>query len=156
MTWCVAQLNSSALAIPSLMERGIESYYPLLEGKPLISGYAFIRVEPDDAYTVERASHTRGVSHLLPIGTEKPVALPAGTVEKIKKRMGSGDYACDSTGLPVYRFHRQDKVVITSGPLEGFKGNFVQVTHGKVIVLIDLLGRAAKVSLHGHQIAPAE
>ena len=161
MGWCVAQLDSGrqSAALAGLRELAdaaliADLFNPLADGKPLLSGYAFADFDASDGDVVARVRRVRGVTALLPVGHEFPTELRAGVIERLKSDLAAGDYD-DVRALPAHRFKKGEMMRIVSGPYSVFgQARFLQTDHGMVVAEVELLGRAAKVRLKGHQIEP--
>lgn len=116
---------------------------------PLFPSYIFVQL--DLAFDQWRSINgTRGVDRIITYG-DQPAPVPQGIVEDLRRRT-AGDGAMDwTTTMKV-----GDKVVISDGPFAKFIGTLEHLdSSGRVQVLLDLLGRAVRVSVKGRAIAPA-
>jgi transcription elongation factor/antiterminator RfaH len=118
------------------------------ELRPLFPGYIFVRL--DIAHTPWRAiDGTVGVRKLVKHG-ETPAAVPRGVVEAIQA-------ISQSNGQLVFTANLKpgDKIRFLTGPFADLIGTLERIDgKGRVLVLLELLGRAAHVAVHGSELQP--
>ena len=110
--------------------------------------YLFIRLRPgDDNFAPIRS--TRGVSGLVRVGAD-PARVPDPVVQALQQA------ADPETGLlnpGTRQFARGDLVEVLEGPFEGLRGVFqLQSGDERVLILLDVLGKANRVKLSRHQV----
>ena len=163
--WYVVQTHphSERRALQHLERQQFEVYLPRyskrrkqarkveLVATPLFPRYLFVTVDLDVQRWLSIRS-TIGVSRLVCQG-DAPVPLPIGMVETLKAREG-----CDGLirlempcGLRV-----GDKVRVRGGAFEDSLGLFENIKDNeRVTILLDLLGRKVRVTMHVDLIAAA-
>ena len=110
--------------------------------------YLFIRLQPGgDDFAPIRS--TRGVSGLVRVGAD-PARVPDQVVQALRQATDP------ETGLlnPETRaLARGDLVEVLEGPFEGLRGVFqLQSGDERVLILLDVLGKANRVKLSRHQV----
>jgi len=117
--------------------------------EPLFPGYLFIRL---DLHTQDSSPirSTRGVLGLVRFGDE-PAQVPADLI--------AGLMAASATTAGIVReehlFKPGDRVEIVLGPFAGLPASILAESgEERVQLLLELLGRANKVSISRHQIRP--
>lgn len=151
------------LAQEHLLRQGFTAYLPKLcqpkyrRGRwvevvgPLFPRYLFVALRLG-IHDISPIRSTLGVTGLVRFGPE-PALAPNGFVESL---MGAEDRA---RGCHVPRqalFQRGDPVTIVSGPFAGNQALFDEPSgEGRVILLLDLLGRTNRVRLAADQIISA-
>jgi transcription antitermination factor NusG len=156
--WMVAQTKSrqeKALAL-DLDRLGIPHFLPLSRtvryyGRrkarvdlPLFAGYVFLRADRDAAI---RADRTKRVVRLLPVPDQGMLDEQLGF---IREAIARGALLVEGPAL-----NHGESVEITSGPFKGIHG----VVHsraqlGRVILNVDLIGRAAILELDSAFVRP--
>ena len=116
---------------------------------PLFPGYLFLRLDLSrDRWRA--VNGTRGVIRLLTLG-DMPQTVPAGIVEDLKSHVDTRDALVWTPPLNVGQ-----RVRITEGPFEDFVGTLQRLEGAdRVLVLLDLLGRAVPATLRCGVLAPA-
>lgn len=117
--------------------------------RPLFPGYLFASF---DASSFLRAVHyAHGVRGVVRSGTE-PAEVPAELLDAIRARMRDGYVVLDPP-----RFHPGERVEVVEGPLRGCTGIFERnlSAERRVAILLDLLGRDAKVIVRPDALRPA-
>lgn len=112
--------------------------------KPLFPGYVFMSAENFDTYLLEKISKSANYYHFL--RDDKNITPLAGRdLDYIQVLVGSGE----TVGISKAKFDENDRIVILSGPLKGFKGNIIKVDRRKqrVTVRIDLCGNISSFDL---------
>lgn len=163
--WYVASCKprQEAVAEENLLRQGFHVYLPRikiarrrrgqwLDGiEVLFPRYIFIRIDPLLRSTASVRS-TRGVVGLVRFGGQ-PAVVPDAVVDALLQR------ADTNSGLhedirPL--FNAGDPIKLVDGPLAGMEGVFTEQDSDKrVIVLLELLGKAHKVQLSRDWIARA-
>lgn len=114
--------------------------------KRIFQGYVMVQMKmSEDAWYIVR--NTPSVTGFVGSGTE-PTPISADEMEKIMKRMGRSE--------PKHKidFNIGEVVSITDGPFKGFDGtiNEVDVSKGKLKVLVNMFGRETPVELDSLQV----
>ncbi|WPZ31550.1 transcription termination/antitermination NusG family protein (plasmid) [Sulfitobacter sp. OXR-159] len=161
MGWFVAQIrpNGLAQARVHLRRQRFESFSPermgtrLHQGRlvqkrqPLFPGYLFVQFDPAAAGWTAINS-TRGIARLLLQDPRRPRPLPQGLMAGLQARCGPDELVKPADDLQV-----GDQIRILSGPFADF---ITQIDHlpdsERVGVLLDLMGRDVRTSLHRNQI----
>lgn len=110
--------------------------------KPLFSGYLFIRFELTNERWLD-IKKTQGVVDLVVLGKD-PEPIPENQIMSIKTIVDSGVTYTQRPFLSV-----GDKVTVTSGPLQGAIGVYLEAKEkkGKLVVSVDLLNRSIEVEV---------
>jgi transcription antitermination factor NusG len=119
------------------------------ELRPHFPGYVFVRLNLDsDPW--RSVDNTRGVRGLVKAG-EKPVALPVGVVEALQEMtLENGQISFSSV------LRTGTNVKFLAGPFAEMIGSLERLdAKGRVLVLLDLLGRRTHVSAHAFELKPA-
>ncbi len=151
------------VACENLERQGFTAYLPRIRQpryrrghwmevvEPLFPRYLFVqlRLGFDDVSPIRS---TLGVTGLVRFGLE-PALVPQGLVEALRVK----EDAALGLHLPEQAlFRRGDPVTIVSGPFAGVQAIFEAPSgEGRVILLLDLLGRANRVRLATDQIVRA-
>ena len=156
------QPNCEAKAAFSIVRKGFEVYLPRYlaqrrharrieqVARPLFPRYLFVRIDPQrDRW--RSVNGALGVLHLVSYGNV-PVALTNDIVESFKDREdSSGLIAC---GLP--SFTPGQPMEILDGPMSVSAAFFHRMSgKERVVLLLDLLGRKATVTLPRTSVAAA-
>ena len=116
----------------------------LTEIKPMFPGYVFMESRFMDAYLLERIKECKNFYHFLPKnGTAYP--LEGKDLQYLQKLLSYGEVASISKAT----FDKDDRIVILSGPLQGFKGNIIRVDKRKqrVSIRLDMCGSVSSIDL---------
>ena len=117
----------------------------------LFPRYVFIRVDPQRRSTATVRS-TRGVVGLVRFGGQ-PAVVPDVVMEALRQREDA-DSGLHSDNRPL--FSAGEPIKLVDGPLSGMEGVFTQQDGDKrVIVLLELLGKANKVTVSRDWVARA-
>jgi transcriptional antiterminator RfaH len=158
--WAVAATHPhrEALASENLTRQGFESYCPVIMRrvrharqtydavKPLFAGYLFIELKNWQTQLRPLLS-TLGIRTVVMNGG-RPATLPAGFVENLRAREIDGKIA-----KPESKFQIGQTVMIQNGPFDGLIGQIVELRENdRVLVLLDLLKRATRVSVDAKQL----
>lgn len=114
--------------------------------KRIFQGYVLVQMKmTEDAWYIVR--NTPNVTGFVGSGSE-PSPIEDDEIEKIMKRMGRSE--------PKHKidFKVGEVVNITDGPFKGFDGSIseVDVTKGKLKVLVNMFGRETPVELDSLQV----
>lgn len=160
--WYLAQLkpNSTQIAKRNLGRQGFETFLPLHEetkkvrGKflsviaPLFPGYIFVRRATAQSQ-INQVNSTYGISRMVNFGREaRPV--PANLMVALQER-------CDVEGklLPPQVLEVGMPVRVISGPFAEFTTNIEHISADRRLwVLLDILGKATRVSIKAENLAP--
>jgi transcriptional antiterminator RfaH len=117
--------------------------------EPLFPGYLFVELDMQSQNTAPIRS-TRGVVGLVRFGNRLP-PVPSGLIEALIGSQPDDEQPLDLSRL----FRAGDPVAIVGGPFQGLQA-IVEApsTRDRVRVLLDLLGRASRVTLSSDQVAP--
>lgn len=162
MGWFVAQLrpNGLAQARVNLRRQRFESFFPERMGarphqgrliqkrQPLFPGYLFVQFDPAvPGWTA--INSTRGIARLLLQDPRCPRPLPQSLIAGLQARCGPDELLKPADDLQV-----GDQIRILSGPFADF---ITQIDHlrdsERVDVLLDLMGRDVRTSLHRSQVS---
>ena len=150
------------LAEENLKRQGFATFLPQVKAQkrrrgrwtesiePLFPGYLFIHLDlmQQDSSTIRS---TRGALGLVRFGGY-PATVPPGLVEQLRTATASEEGVVRREHL----FHPGDRVEILTGPFAGLPARILAETgKERVALLLDLLGRANKVVISRHQLAPA-
>jgi transcriptional antiterminator RfaH len=158
--WAVAATHPhrETLASANLTRQGFSSYCPVIlrrvrharrtydSVKPLFPGYLFIELK-DWQTQLRPLSSTLGIRAVV-MSNGRPSALPAGFIESLRAREIDGKIA-----RPERAFQIGQTVTIQNGPFDGLIGQIVELRENdRVLVLLDLLKRATRVSVDAKQL----
>jgi transcription termination/antitermination protein NusG len=129
------------VVIPTAKEIEIKAGKRRTISKKAFPGYIMVNMKLDE-YSWDMVRNTPGVAGFVSTGT-KPVPLPTQEAEAILRRMEEAPSEVKMT------FKEGDSVRVTSGPFIDFIGKVEQVnlSKGKVIVLLSLFGRETPAEL---------
>lgn len=117
----------------------------------LFPRYIFIRIDPERRSTATIRS-TRGVVGLVRFGGQ-PAVVPDAVMDALRQREDA-ESGLHEDKRPL--FNEGEMVKLVDGPLAGMEGVFTQKDGDKrVIVLLELLGKANKVTVSRDWIARA-
>ena len=155
--------RQEAVAEENLQRQGFNVYLPRIQVRrrrrgqwldiveALFPRYLFILIDPVQRSTAPVRS-TRGVVGLVRFGG-KPAEVPANVISELMRREDS------TSGLHLdsrVQFCAGDSIKLVEGPLAGMEGVFNQEDgERRVIVLLELLGQANKVTVSRDWIARA-
>jgi transcriptional antiterminator RfaH len=155
-TWYLAQLKPGGLdrAVANLARQGYESLMPLREEtrrragrwstivRPLFPGYIFIKVA-DDKRNWRAINATYGVSRLVALEAGCPTQVDPSIISALQVRVGDAGIVKSPSGLKV-----GDQVEVVSGPLANKFAEIESIPeHGRIYVLLELMGRHARIEL---------
>jgi transcriptional antiterminator RfaH len=149
------------VAVVNLERQGYEIYLPRLRemrrrgGRPtqvvgpLFPRYLFVHLDQEfDDWGPIRS--TLGVVSIVRFG-QVPAKVPDALVDFLRGREG-GDGVHTAAAL---RYEAGERVRVLSGSLAGYEGLFLAKSgRGRVIVLLDLLGKATRTRLDEMDIEP--
>lgn len=161
--WYLAQLRPNALAIArrNLLRQGFDTFCPMQPAtrktprgfvpdiKPLFPGYVFVSFDPA-VPGWSAINGTLGVARLVSFGS-RPEPVPADLVAALRLRCGPDDCL-----LPPDDLGPGDLVRVTAGPFADFVCTIEAIdTDRRVWVLLDLMGRQARVAFRPDQLRRA-
>ena len=162
MGWFVAQLrpNGLAKARAHLRRQRFESFSPERMGtrphqgrlmqrrQPLFPGYLFVQFDPaTPGWTA--INSTRGIGRLLLQDPRRPRPLPESLIAGLQARCGPDELLKPADDLEV-----GEQIRILSGPFADFITQVDQIPDSeRVGVLLDLMGRDVRTSLHRSQVS---
>jgi transcriptional antiterminator NusG len=129
------------VVIPTAKEIEIKAGKRRTTSKKAFPGYIMVNMKLDE-HSWDMVRNTPGVAGFVSAGT-KPVPLPQQEAEAILRRMDEAPTDVKMT------FKEGDSIRVTSGPFIDFIGKVEQLnlSKGKVIVLLSLFGRETPVEL---------
>jgi len=155
--------RQEAVAEENLLRQGYRVYLPRIRMRQrrrgqwidavevLFPRYIFIRLDPKRRSTAPVRS-TRGVVGLVRFGGQ-PAVLPDAVMEALRQREDA-DSGLHQDDRPL--FNAGEPIKLVDGPLSGMEGIFTQQDGDKrVIVLLELLGKANKVTVSRDWVARA-
>ena len=155
--------RQEAVAEENLLRQGFHTYLPRIRMRQrrrgqwidavevLFPRYIFIRLDPEQRSTATVRS-TRGVVGLVRFGGQ-PAVVPDAVMDALRQREDAAS-GMHQDERPL--FNKGEPVKLVDGPLAGMEGIFTQQDGDKrVIVLLELLGKANKVVVSRDWIARA-
>ncbi|MCX7144181.1 MAG: transcription/translation regulatory transformer protein RfaH [Proteobacteria bacterium] len=155
--------RQETVAEENLQRQGFQVYLPRIRIRhrrrgqwldvveALFPRYVFIRIDPRQRSTAPVRS-TRGVLGLVRFGGQ-PAVVPDAVMEALQQREDAASGMHEDTRA---QFSAGEQIKIVEGPLAGMEGVFTQQDGEKrVILLLDLLGKANKVKVDRDWIARA-
>ena len=155
--------RQEAVAVENLLRQGFHVHLPRIRIRQrrrgqwidavevLFPRYIFIRVDPARRSTATIRS-TRGVVGLVRFGGQ-PAVVPDAVMDALRQREDAAS-GLHEDKRPL--FSEGEAVKFVDGPLSGMEGVFTQKDGDKrVIVLLELLGKANKVTVSRDWIARA-
>lgn len=150
------------VASRNLRQQGFDTYLPLVRTtrrragrritavEALFPRYLFVKLDPAlDNWSPIRS--TIGVTSLVRFGNE-PAEVPESLLEFLRRRE-------DDSGMQVVDTGKLDPgqpVRVEEGPLAGYEGIFLARSgRDRVVVLLDILGRKARLELDARALGPA-
>lgn len=156
--------RQEAIAEENLQRQGYRTYLPRIRNprrrlgqwidviEPLFPRYLFIRIDPALRSTAPVRS-TRGAVGLVRFGGQ-PAVIPQEVIDTIVQREAP-DSGLHQDGRPLFR--KGEPVKLEEGPLTGMEGIFVEEDGEKrVIVLLNLLGKANSIKVQRGWVVPAD
>ena len=155
--------RQEAVAEENLLRQGYRVYLPRIRMRHrrrgqwldavevLFPRYIFIRLDPKRRSTAPVRS-TRGVVGLVRFGGQ-PAVVPDAVMEALREREDAAS-GLHQDNRPL--FNAGEPIKLVDGPLSGMEGIFTQQDGDKrVIVLLELLGKANKVTVSRDWVARA-
>ena len=155
--------RQEAVAEENLLRQGFHVYLPRIRIRQrrrgqwidavevLFPRYIFIRVDPVRC-NIAPVRSTRGVVGLVRFGVQ-PAVVPDAVMHALLQREDSSS-GLHQDNRPL--FCAEDVIKLVEGPLAGMEGIFAQQDGEKrVIVLMELLGKANRISVSRDWIAQA-
>ena len=165
-TWYLVYTKprKEAVAEINLQRQDFETYLPWYKHvvqqrgtwkeitEPLFPRYLFLRTDPNQQ-TVAPIRSTLGVSTLVSFGHQL-MPVPDGVIDALRQN------ADPNTGVrtaPQQSFKKGEILAITAGPFEGLQGVFDAASgEARVAILLEILGKSARVILKREQVEQAE
>lgn len=155
--------RQEAVAEENLLRQGYRTYLPRILNtrhrrgqwidviEPLFPRYLFIRIDPILRSTASVRS-TRGAIDLVRFGGQ-PTVVPEQVIETIRRRADTNS-GLHHDNRPL--FCAGEAIRLAEGPLAGMEGVFTEKDGEKrVIVLLELLGKANKTRVNRDWVVPA-
>lgn len=156
MHWLVVQSqpNRERVALTHLARQGYRPYCPMARrhrvknGKrivdhvPLFARYLFVAVDHEDAHWSPIRS-TRGVAAVL---MDNASGMPYRAANSVVNAVREMEDAC-ANAVAKPRFRRGQKVELVSGPFAGHPAQWDGSGKDREYVLLELLGRSARVEV---------
>ena len=157
------KLRQEAVAEENLLRQGFRAYLPRVRMRQrrrtrwidavevLFPRYIFIRIDPLRHSTATIRS-TRGVVGLVRFGGQ-PAAVPDAVMDALRERENAAS-GLHEDQRPL--FNAGEAVKLVDGPLSGMEGVFTERDGDKrVVVLLELLGKANRITISRDWIARA-
>ncbi|WP_421693815.1 transcription termination/antitermination protein NusG [Aestuariivirga sp.] len=134
-----------------LVSRTIRSGRHLLtQPRPLFPSYLFLRLDPQQCRW-RSVDGTYGVRAIVKSG-DLPAPLPAGCIETLIKMSDDDGKVTFASSLVA-----GENVRFLAGPFAGFIGQLEHLDpYGRITVLLELLGRATRISAAASEVLPAD
>ncbi|MDZ7841045.1 MAG: transcription/translation regulatory transformer protein RfaH [Gammaproteobacteria bacterium] len=157
-----AKPQKEELARVNLERQGYPTYLPMMRTPRRRSGRRIIRIEPmfprylfihldteSDNWAPIRS--TLGVANLVRFGMY-PSPVPEDLVNALRARENEEGIQ----DIPLHEFEEGQKVRIEEGPFMGYEGIFLAKTsQERVLVLLDIVGKAARAKVNIEHLGPA-
>lgn len=163
MNWFAVHTKprQEGMAEVSLKREGIETFYPKLKRRrtirrvrkwvtgPLFPSYIFARF--DAAQSGRFVKYANGVINLVSFGGQ-PATVDEAIIQAIKTHATG-----DTVEVQPMALKPGDMVEIQAGPLRGLQGVFERAMsdRDRVVVLLDVLARGARVEVYRDQLEKA-
>lgn len=158
-----AKPQKEELARVNLERQGYPVYLPrmrtprrrtgkrIIRVEPMFPRYLFIRLDTEhDNWAPIRS--TLGVANLVRFGMY-PSPVPDELIAAIRAR----DNESGIQDMPLNSFEQGQKVRIEEGPFMGYEGIFLaRSSEERVLILLDIVGKAAKAQINVEHLGPAE
>lgn len=144
----------------ALEAKGFEVYLPMIRcwdgrkrepsWKPLFPRYIFVHchLTPNEWRAIKKV---RGVLQF--VGMEKPEPIPEEEIQSVRILLEATSGEVE--GFPFLKVG--DKVKVVAGPFKGAVGYLIEICkHHKLLVGIEILGRAVAVEIDVNQVRPLE
>ncbi len=155
--------HAETKALEHLLHQGYQAYLPRyrtwvsharrrrLVQRPLFPRYLFAGL--DRATTRWRPIlSTAGIADIVRAGDE-PAPVPSDIVAAIREREAAGSFDCT---IAQRSLRLGELVRVTTGAFEDMVGRLVELRdHDRVVVLLDLLGRAVRAQLRAEAVEAA-
>ena len=155
--------RQEGLAKENLDRQGYETYLPLarvprrkldrrvIRIEPMFPRYLFICLDTEtDNWAPIRS--TFGVSTLVRFGS-RPSPVPDELIGHLRNR----DDSRGVQDIPMHEFKKGQRVCIEEGPFRGYEGIFLaQSSKQRVMLLLDIVGKAAKAWVETSALGPAD
>jgi transcriptional antiterminator RfaH len=123
----------------------------IIRVEPMFPRYLFIHLDTEsDNWAPIRS--TLGVANLVRFGLY-PSAVPDDLVAALRAR----EDAAGVQDIPLHTFEEGQKVRIEEGPFMGYEGIFLaRTSQERVMVLLDIVGKAARAKVNIEHLGPAD
>lgn len=153
------KLRQEQTACENLARQGFAVYLPRIKVLKRIRGRQQAQMEPlfpryiffqprSATHSIAPVRSTLGVMNIVRFGHE-PAVMRSDILRDIRDFETCQNAASDEELSP---FQPGERVRIADGPLSGLEGLISNVSQQRVVVLMHLLGQAARVSLSRHQL----
>lgn len=164
LPWYVVhtKVRQEQTACDNLSRQGFTVYLPRIkvlkrirnrqqvQQEPLFPRYLFLQ-PGSGAHSIASVRSTLGVATIVRFGQEPAVMRPQ-TLKSIRDFETCRNAARDEDISP---FQPGKQIRVAAGPLTGMEGLISDVSHERVVVLMQLLGQDTRVSLSHHQMLAA-
>lgn len=155
--------HKEELARVNLERQGYPTYLPrmrtprkrmgrrIIRVEPMFPRYLFIRLDTEsDNWAPIRS--TLGVANLVRFGMF-PSPVPEDLIETLRAR----DNESGVQEVPMHEFNEGQRVRIEEGPFMGYEGIFLaRTSEERVLILLDIVGKAARAQIDIEYLGPAE
>lgn len=163
MNWYAvyAQPGKEMFAARNLEAQGFEPYLPIYRKNrrharrvdsilaPLFPRYLFVRMDPQQQRW-RSVNGTFGVCYLLTDGN-LPQVVPPTFIDMLRAREQEGLIVVEPSG-----FRKGQRLQVTEGPFAEMEGVFECIDdRARVVLLLDLMGRAVRTRLEGQAVTAA-
>ena len=161
LPWYVVhtKVRQEQTACDNLARQGFTVYLPRIKvlkrirnrqqarQEPMFPRYLFFR--PGSAeHSIAPVRSTMGVMAIVRFGQE-PAVMRSQALECIREFETRRNEAREEVISP---FQPGERIRVVAGPLAGMEGLISDVSHERVVVLMQLLGQGTRVSLSHHQL----
>jgi len=153
------KVRQEQVASENLCRQGYNVYFPKIKllkrsrgrqqarHEPMFPRYIFLQPE-SSSHSISAVRSTFGVSSLVRFGQE-PAVIRRESLKRIREFELRRNVARDEEISP---FQPGLLVRVADGPLAGMEGLISDVSHERVVVLMQLLGQDTRVSMSYHQL----
>ena len=167
MSWhvVVTKPGREQQAFNGLLEQRFDAYLPVyckmvrhanrtvIKHKPLFPNYIFVALEPDQRWYP--IGFTAGVWRVLAYEDGRPIPLPEGLIEDMKKRQAIAGGVFQLPNVKARAYTPGQKVRVIDGNWTGYEGLYLAADHDRVTLLLDILGGQRKVEFPHKVLQPA-
>ena len=161
--WYILQFkpNSHHQAIRNLNRQGFETFLPTHNNttrkasrfvntpQPLFPGYMFVTFDKT-GIEWHKINNTYGVSRLVTFNTTLK-SVPSEFIDNLMKRCNLSEEL-----LPIKIYKQGDQIKVQKGPFANFIATIEKYeTYQRIWILMDLMGREAKIQISSNAIQPS-